>query len=118
MPLFRTITTGLQPGDAKAGFGVHWHENRVLSVLEARRAQGFLDSEALVGSIGDQWKIVGNSVARQPALALGVAVRKAWKESDNEAVDRASAGQLLEMEGSIEGETLTAESEQVFDDEK
>jgi hypothetical protein len=47
-------------------------------LLEVRRAQGFLDDEVILGKPAQQWHIVGNSVARQVALALGMAVREAW----------------------------------------
>lgn len=76
--LFRTITTALEPSDAKAGYGVHWDQNRVLTIMEGRRAQGFLDHEVILGNISTQWKIVGNSVSRAVALALGMSLRQAW----------------------------------------
>jgi DNA (cytosine-5)-methyltransferase 1 len=75
--LFRTITTSLNPSDGKAGFGVHWEQDRVLTVMEARRAQGFPDYEVIIGDISAQWKIIGNSVSRAVALALGLCVREA-----------------------------------------
>lgn len=46
--------------------------------MEVRRAQGFLDEDVLIGTPAEKWKIVGNSVARPVALALGVSLRKAW----------------------------------------
>lgn len=46
--------------------------------MEVRRAQGFLDEDILIGTPAEKWKIVGNSVARPVALALGVSLRKAW----------------------------------------
>ncbi|KAI1139154.1 S-adenosyl-L-methionine-dependent methyltransferase [Hypoxylon sp. FL0543] len=76
--LFHTIPTQCTPTDARMGFINHWHQPRPLTVLEVRRAQGFRDNEVLVGSAGNQWSIVGNSVARQVSLALGLAVREAW----------------------------------------
>jgi DNA (cytosine-5)-methyltransferase 1 len=42
---FRTIVATLNPSDAKASYGLHWNEDRVLTVLEARRAQGYPDHE-------------------------------------------------------------------------
>jgi DNA (cytosine-5)-methyltransferase 1 len=56
--------------------------------MEARRAQGFIDYEPLIGEMAKQWKIVGNSVARQMSLALGMQVREAWLANDQSAVDR------------------------------
>jgi len=49
--------------------------------LEARRAQGFRDEEVLLGTPVEQYKIVGNSVAREVAVALGLAFREAWAET-------------------------------------
>jgi len=41
-------------------------------------AQELPDEEVLLGSLVNQWKLVGNSVARQMALALGLKFREAW----------------------------------------
>ncbi|RYO75349.1 hypothetical protein DL764_010519 [Monosporascus ibericus] len=76
--VFPTITTTCCPTDARVGQINHWYQPRPITILEARRAQGFLDSEVLVGSALNQYRIVGNSVARQVALALGLAIREAW----------------------------------------
>ncbi|KAF4774901.1 cytosine-specific methyltransferase [Colletotrichum scovillei] len=73
-----TITTTPSPTDARVGSTMHWEQDRILTVMEARRAQGFQDHEVLLGSPSDQWKIVGNSVARQVSLALGLSFRQAW----------------------------------------
>lgn len=88
--LFQTVTTKSQPTDARTGSGLHWFEDRPLSTMEVRRAQGFLDEEVLVGGLHDQWKLVGNSVARQMALALGLKFREAWLGSlcDDVAVEK------------------------------
>jgi len=76
--VFLTVTTRSQPTDARAGTGLHWVDDRPLTVQEIRRAQGFPDCEVLLGMRADQWKLVGNSVARQMALALGMRFREAW----------------------------------------
>lgn len=76
--LFPTITTAIRPQDGRSGPTVHWDENRIMTVMEARRAQGFPDEEVLIGSPANQWKIIGNSVARQVALVLGMSLRAAW----------------------------------------
>jgi DNA (cytosine-5)-methyltransferase 1 len=76
--LIETIVTMLSPLDAKAGRQIHWWEDRIISVMEARRAQGFRDDEVVLGNPNDQVKIVGNSVAREISLALGIAFREAW----------------------------------------
>ncbi|KFH48237.1 DNA-like protein [Hapsidospora chrysogenum ATCC 11550] len=76
--LIETIVTMLSPHDAKAGRQIHWWEDRIISVMEARRAQGFRDNEVVLGNPNDQVKIVGNSVAREISLALGIVFREAW----------------------------------------
>lgn len=76
--VFQTVTTSAQPTCARTGSGLHWNQPRPLSLMEVRRAQGFLDDEVLLGSTADQWKLVGNSVARPMALALGLKFREAW----------------------------------------
>lgn len=76
--VFQTVTTSAQPTCARTGSGLHWNQPRPLSLMEVRRAQGFLDNEVLVGSTADQWKLVGNSVARPMALALGLKFCEAW----------------------------------------
>ena len=42
--------------------------------MEVRRAQGFPDHEVLIGPPGEQWKMVGNSIAHHVALALSVSL--------------------------------------------
>jgi len=76
--VFPTITTRIVPADALCGTVLHWEQHRVISVMEARRAQGFPDSEVIVGNPYTQWHIIGNSVARGTALALGMSLRAAW----------------------------------------
>lgn len=76
--LFPTITTVCGVTDARTGTINHWKETRPLSLLEGRRAQGFLDNELILGSKAQQWHIVGNSVDREVAMVLGLAIREAW----------------------------------------
>ncbi|SPO04464.1 uncharacterized protein DNG_07149 [Cephalotrichum gorgonifer] len=75
--LFSTITTTQAITDMKLGPQLHWREERPLTLMEARRAQGFPDEEVLVGGLRDKWRAVGNSVAREVSLALGLAIREA-----------------------------------------
>ncbi|KAK3384986.1 S-adenosyl-L-methionine-dependent methyltransferase [Podospora didyma] len=75
---FSTVTTRSAPTDARTGSSLHWHDDRPVTVMEVRRAQGFLDHEVILGNCVEQWRIVGNSVARQMAVALGLQFRKAW----------------------------------------
>jgi DNA (cytosine-5)-methyltransferase 1 len=76
--LIGTISTTCLPTDARVGRINHWEQNRPISILEARRAQGFPDHEVIVGTPADQYKIIGNSVSRHVALVLGLAIREAW----------------------------------------
>ncbi|KAI0454673.1 S-adenosyl-L-methionine-dependent methyltransferase [Xylaria acuta] len=76
--LIGTIPTKCAPTDLRIGQMNHWEENRPTTVMEARRAQGFPDHEVLVGSRAEQYKVIGNSVSRHVALALGLAIREAW----------------------------------------
>lgn len=83
--LFPAITATFNPSDVKAGFRVHWEEQRVYSLAEARRAQGFRDDESIVGSVLQQFRVVGNSVAREIVLALGLSLRRAVLGTDGAA---------------------------------
>ena len=76
--LMPTVKTAPRPDDGAGGNCLHWDDHRLLTIMEARRAQAFPDDEVLIGSPSDQWKIVGNGVARLVALALGVSLRTAW----------------------------------------
>ena len=76
--LMPTIMTEPRPHDGAGGQCLHWDDNRLLTIMEARRGQGIPDYEVLIGSPSDQWKLVGNSVARPKALALGISLRTAW----------------------------------------
>lgn len=77
--LFGTITTYCHYADARTGGSLmHWNQPRPLSIMEARRAQGIPDGEVLCGTPRDQWKLVGNAVARQVSIALALMLREAW----------------------------------------
>ena len=83
--LLPTVTTKCTPQDGISGQWVHWEADRPMTVMEARRAQGYPDHEVIVGAPAMQWKIIGNSVARPVALALGVALRTAWLANEDDA---------------------------------
>ncbi|KAK1979214.1 hypothetical protein LZ30DRAFT_772304 [Colletotrichum cereale] len=87
--VMQTVTTTPSPTDSRIGRIMHWSQNRVFSVMEVRRAQGFLDHEVILGQPREQWKVVGNSVAREVSLALGLSYREAWLGSliDGEEVE-------------------------------
>ena len=76
--LMPTITTRVSPGDGYGGSVIHWYDSRCISVMEVRRAQGFPDHEVIIGLPATQYHVVGNSVSRHVALALGMSLRKAW----------------------------------------
>ncbi|KAK3718010.1 hypothetical protein LTR37_005436 [Vermiconidia calcicola] len=98
---FPTVTTALRVNCGMSGRTLHWSQNRVLTVMELRRAQGFLDYEVILGSPAQQVVIIGNSVDRKVALALGLSLRTSWTSSYADAnvlqrqlVDTAQAGQM------------------------
>ncbi|KAE9981414.1 hypothetical protein EG327_006222 [Venturia inaequalis] len=95
--VFPTVVTKLAPEDGKAGRGLHWTQPRTQTLLEARRAQGFLDHEPLIGLTSTQWKIVGNSVARSVSLALGMSLRKAWLDNPEHLVRRVTNTQPIKL---------------------
>ena len=76
--LLPTVTRYCNPGDYKSGRVLHWEANRCLTVMEVRRAQSYPDRDVILGRPSQQWKIIGNSVARTVALALGMSLRAAW----------------------------------------
>lgn len=79
--LVPTITTDVNMQDARNGASVHWLQHRPLSILEARRTQGYPDHEPIVGTLSDQWKTVGNGVDRKVSFAIGLALRDAFSRS-------------------------------------
>ncbi|KAI9845394.1 MAG: DNA methyltransferase Dim-2 [Sclerophora amabilis] len=89
--LMPTITTTPYVECAFTGTIVHWDEHRLLTIMEARRAQGIPDHEVLVGSVANQWKIVGNGVARTVALAFGMSLREAWLSNDENTLKQLDA---------------------------
>ncbi|KAK4038296.1 hypothetical protein C8A01DRAFT_17585 [Parachaetomium inaequale] len=111
--VFQTVTTRSQPTDARAGTGLHWVEERPLTVQEIRRAQGFPDREVLLGTVADQWKLVGNSVARQMALALGLRFREAWAGGGGKGGGGGSAGREGSESGSVSVSVGAAEERRV-----
>jgi DNA (cytosine-5)-methyltransferase 1 len=90
--LLPTIIVHQFPQDARVGTILHWDQPRMLTIMEARRAQGFLDHEVLVGTPAERWKIVGNSVARGVSLALGLSLREAWLATPRDVPRRSMSG--------------------------
>ncbi|KAF2012284.1 S-adenosyl-L-methionine-dependent methyltransferase [Aaosphaeria arxii CBS 175.79] len=74
---FPTVTTNVNPADAHCGQVLHYKEDRILSIQEGRMAQGIPDHEVLIGSLSQQWGIIGNAVDRHVAVANGLVLREA-----------------------------------------
>lgn len=49
--------------------------------MKARRAQGWLDHEVIVGNLMEQYYIVGNGVDRNVSFVLGLALREAMSKN-------------------------------------
>jgi DNA (cytosine-5)-methyltransferase 1 len=81
--LVPTITTGISMQDARNGACLHWSQDRPITILEARRVQGYADDEVIVGSLAEQYKIVGNGVDRKVAFAMGLALRQAMQKNSS-----------------------------------
>ncbi|KAL9126610.1 MAG: hypothetical protein Q9217_004367 [Psora testacea] len=94
--LMPTVMTAAKPDDGVSGTCLHWDDHRLLTILEARRAQGFLDHEVIVGTTAEQWRIIGNSVARPVALALGMSLREARMANDSLKEDGDCGGHSIE----------------------
>ncbi|KAK3709022.1 hypothetical protein LTR37_011186 [Vermiconidia calcicola] len=95
---FPTVTTALRVNCGMSGRTLHWSQNRLLTVMELRRAQGFLDHEVTIGSPGQQVVIIGNSVDRKVGLTLGLSLRASWTSSctnmlQQQSMDAAQVGQ-------------------------
>ncbi|PHH62052.1 hypothetical protein CDD81_7608 [Ophiocordyceps australis] len=110
--LFETIVTSPGPADGKNGRTLHWRDDRPMTIMEARRAQGMRDNEVLLGFLANQFRIVGNSVAREVALALGSVLREAWAESLEEGVDHDQGGLAMARQDQVEVDDASASHEQ------
>lgn len=83
---FPTVLTKAPVQDGIAGRVLHWDENRTLTVMEARRAQGFPDHEVIIGTSVQQLHIVRNSVDRKVAFALGRSLYESWLAPETQLV--------------------------------
>lgn len=79
--LVPTITTTVNMQDDHNGASVHWSQHRPLSLQEIRRTQGYPDHEPIIGTLSEQWRIIGNGVDRKVAFSLGLALRAALTQS-------------------------------------
>jgi DNA (cytosine-5)-methyltransferase 1 len=82
--IFRTVLTAPEPM-AKQGCIVHYDQDRILSVREYARSQGFPDSTKFVGCIEEQYCQVGNAVLPSFGTTLGFVYRVAIAEKERRA---------------------------------
>jgi site-specific DNA-cytosine methylase len=64
----------------QVGCWLHPSQDRLLTVREAARCQGFPDSTHFVGSIPNRHKMIGNAVPPPLAKALGGAIVGAYAQ--------------------------------------
>jgi DNA (cytosine-5)-methyltransferase 1 len=76
-----TITCVQAPSSRIQGKTLHYNQDRIISNMEAKRAQGFFDTDVLIGKQTKQYRIIGNSVCRQVAFALGVKLAEAVEKT-------------------------------------
>jgi len=79
--LFPTVLTDLHLQCGINGVVLHWEQHRSITIMETRRAQGFLDHEVILGTPAQQLKIVGNSVDRKVAFAMGLIIKESWNST-------------------------------------
>ena len=84
--LFPTVTTALNLQCAFSGRTLHWSQDRSLTIMELKRAQGFLDNDVIIGAPSDKVRIIGNSVDRNMAFALGLSLKESWVNSKQDAI--------------------------------
>ncbi|XP_071039220.1 DNA (cytosine-5)-methyltransferase PliMCI isoform X2 [Parasteatoda tepidariorum] len=85
---FSTTITNPEPM-GKQGRVLHPNENRVVSVRECARSQGFPDSYRFFGTILDRHRQIGNAVPPPLAAAIGLEIKKclAYNESIKQSSD-------------------------------
>ncbi len=80
---FPTSTTDPQPM-GKVGQVFHPEQDRIISVRECARAQGFPDRYRFVGNVHNKHRQVGNAVPPPLAAALGRELRRSLEETEGE----------------------------------
>lgn len=75
-----TVTCVMTPQSRVSGRVFHYTQDRPVSNLEAKRAQGFFDDDVIVGKSPKAFRIIGNSVCRQVAFALGQQLAEAVRK--------------------------------------
>jgi len=114
--LIPTVTTNQNPLDRNVGKQLHYNQDRVWTNLEAKRAQGFLDTDVLVGKPVKAYRIIGNSVCRQVAFALGESLADAVRKTPpvDKSADTVSGLDKVESNrgiASVEGPKVAAASQ-------
>ena len=73
---FSTTVTHIHP-DGKQGRVIHPEEDRLLSVREWARSQGFPDTANFCGSMIEHYRQIGNAVPPPMGRALGISILQA-----------------------------------------
>ncbi|KIW15068.1 hypothetical protein PV08_07855 [Exophiala spinifera] len=76
---FPTICTKIVPKSDSNGQLMHPYEHRTISLREAMRAMDLPKNFLLIGSMSQQYEILGNGVPYSIGAVLGRAVGKAWR---------------------------------------
>ena len=80
---FSTCTTNVHPY-AKQGRVLHPEEDRIISVRESARVQGFPDWAKFVGRILDKYRQTGNAVPPPLPKAIGLSILCAQGQVETE----------------------------------
>jgi site-specific DNA-cytosine methylase len=75
---FPTVVTTINEMCSRSGAVVHPFEDRLMSLEEYKIAQGYLEDDVLIGPLNQQFKQVGNAVARPVAVVLGLVMAESW----------------------------------------
>jgi len=84
---FSTTVTNPEPM-GKQGRVLHPEQDRVVSVRECARSQGFPDTYRFFGSLLDKHREVGNAVPPPMAKAIGLEIKKCMQWKQTADVDR------------------------------
>jgi DNA (cytosine-5)-methyltransferase 1 len=74
--IFKTTITDPEP-QGKQGQVIHPEQDRLVSVRECARSQGFSDSFMFVGTLRDKHRQIGNAVPPPMGKSVGLEIRKA-----------------------------------------
>jgi hypothetical protein len=95
--LVGTIVTAPSPHDSRAGPFVHWEQNRCITLEEARLTQDIPAEEVLIGTVSDQYKMVGNAVDRRVSKALGLELRRAVDQDAERVAKKQSVSVVINV---------------------